>query len=80
MTEDYQTIEQIELAIKAAERTVGQATMSMDEDQLNNATMALEQAKKQLEQAKMQNMNHETWQYSTAMINRLSHQVEEAKE
>ncbi|WP_416150618.1 DUF2564 family protein [Salipaludibacillus sp. HK11] len=80
MTEDYQNIEQIELAIRAAERTVGQATRTMDEEQLDNAVKALTAANEQLERAKMSNMDHESWQHSTTMINRLSHQIDEARE
>ncbi|MCR6110923.1 DUF2564 family protein [Bacillus sp. A301a_S52] len=80
VTEDYNEIEQVELAIQAAERMVGQATMSMDATQLQNATQALEEAKQRLEEAKIVNLNHDQWEYSNSRLNRLSHQVENAKD
>ncbi|MCE7792343.1 DUF2564 family protein [Salipaludibacillus sp. CUR1] len=80
MTEEYSNIEQVELAIQAAERMVGQATMSMDQQQLENATRALAEARRQLEQAKLMNLNDHLLQYSSSRINRLSHQVEEERD
>jgi hypothetical protein len=80
MTEEYSNIEQVELAIQAAERMVGQATMSMDQQQLENATRALADARRQLEQAKLMNLNDHLLRYSSSRINRLSHQVEEERD
>lgn len=47
----YSDLQQIELAIQAAQHMVGQATRSMDENQLKAANEALQQAHTQFKQA-----------------------------
>ena len=82
MSEPFNDIRQVEMAIKAAQRMVGQATMSMDEDQLTAATDALNQAKKQYQEA----LSHATgvddqfFEFSSELIERIDHQLKEAKE
>ncbi|OIJ12817.1 hypothetical protein BKP35_09600 [Anaerobacillus arseniciselenatis] len=82
MSEPFNDIRQVEMAIKAAQRMVGQATMSMDEDQLKAATDALNQAKKQYQDA----VSHATgvddqfFEFSSELIERIDHQLQEAKE
>ncbi|MGJ9381633.1 DUF2564 family protein [Salipaludibacillus sp. CF4.18] len=78
MTDQFGEIEQVELALKAAERMVGQATMSMDEDQLMNAQNAISDAKAQLEQAKLLKLNPYDIQQASSRLNTFSHQVDEA--
>ncbi|MBB5174520.1 DUF2564 family protein [Texcoconibacillus texcoconensis] len=80
MSEPFNDIEQVEMAVKAAERMVGQATMSMDEEQLQNADQALTDAKEMLEFAKQHEIEGEVRAYSEDMINRLDHQLHEAKQ
>lgn len=69
------------MAIKAAERMVGQATMSMDKDQLAQATDAVNQAKQQYKRA----LAHQTgvdehfFEISSELLERIEHQLEEAK-
>ncbi|MDE5414405.1 MAG: DUF2564 family protein [Bacillaceae bacterium] len=81
MSEPYNDLKQVEMAIKAAERMVGQATMSMDEDQLQAATEAVQQAKKQYYTA----ASHQTgvderfFEISSELIEKIDHQLEEAK-
>ncbi|MCT8137984.1 DUF2564 family protein [Anaerobacillus sp. CMMVII] len=82
MSEPFNDIRQVEMAIKAAQRMVGQATMSMDADQLEAATDALAQAKNQYANA----LSHATgvddkfFEFSSELIERLDHQLTEAKE
>ena len=48
----FTNFEQVEMKVKAAQRLVGFATMSMDQQQLVDATTAIEQARTQLEKMK----------------------------
>ncbi|TYR80000.1 DUF2564 family protein [Priestia megaterium] len=52
VTTGYNELQQAEVSIQAAQKMIGTATMSMDPDQLNQATSALEDAKSQLQAAK----------------------------
>ncbi|WP_096188902.1 DUF2564 family protein [Evansella halocellulosilytica] len=79
MSEPFNNIQQIEMAIKAAQKMVGSATMSMDPDQLQTATKALDDAKNQLEMAKKYDLDHQFVDYSSTLIEQLENQVEEAK-
>ncbi|WP_096200475.1 DUF2564 family protein [Bacillus sp. FJAT-45350] len=82
MSEPYNDLKQVEMAIKSAQRMVGQATMSMDEDQLQAATDALNQAKQQYQHA----LSHKTgvdeqfFEFSSELIERIDHQLTEAKD
>lgn len=82
MSEPFNDIRQVEMAIKAAQRMVGQATMSMDEDQLKVATDAISQAKKQYQDAisHATGVDEQFFEFSSELIERLDHQLEEAKE
>ncbi|WP_308417925.1 DUF2564 family protein [Halalkalibacter okhensis] len=66
----------------SAEHMVGQATRSMDEEQLEAATNALNDAKTQLQKA----MAHQTgvdeafFEMSQELIAKADHQLKEAKE
>lgn len=51
MGEPYNDLMQVKMSIKAAERMIGQATMSMDHNQLNDAKRALNDAKHQYQNA-----------------------------
>ncbi|BAB05870.1 DUF2564 family protein [Halalkalibacterium halodurans] len=78
----YNELKQVEMAIKSAEHMVGQATRSMDEGQLQAATQALEDAKKQYHDA----FSHQTgvdqafFEFSSELIDKLSHQLDEARD
>ena len=48
----FTNFEQVEMKVKAAQKLVGYATMSMDQQQLNDASIAIEQARGQLEKMK----------------------------
>jgi Flp pilus assembly protein TadD len=49
---DFNNFEQVEMKVKAAQKLVGYATMSMDQQQLTDATDAITQARSQLEKMK----------------------------
>ena len=81
MSEPYNDLKQVEMAIKSAERMIGHATMSMDEGQLQAATDALNQAKQQYQDA----LSHQTgvddkfFEFSSEIIERMDTQLKEAK-
>jgi hypothetical protein len=52
MSEPFNDLKQVEMSIKAAQKMVGSATMSMDKELLTDATQALENAKSQLSDAR----------------------------
>jgi len=49
----FTEFEQVEMKVKAAQKLVGYATMSMDQQQLHDASTAIEQARTQLEKMKL---------------------------
>lgn len=49
---NFNNFEQVEMKVKAAQKLVGYATMSMDHQQLTDATDAITQARSQLEKMK----------------------------
>lgn len=81
MSEPFNDLMQVQMAIKAAERMVGQATMSMDEDQLKAATDAVKQAKEQYKHALMHQtgVDDQFFEISSELIEKIEHQLEEAK-
>lgn len=79
MSEPFDEIRQVEMAIKAAQKTVGNATMSMNPKQLDTATKAINDAKKQLDLAMQYELSKEFINYSTHLLEKLEHQVNEAK-
>ncbi|MFF2875696.1 DUF2564 family protein [Gottfriedia sp. NPDC057991] len=49
---NFNNFEDVEMKVKAAQKLVGYATMSMDAQQLTDATTAITQAREQLEKMK----------------------------
>lgn len=80
MSEPFDDLHQVEMAIKAAQKTVGNATMNMDPEQLDTATKAIEDAKNQLNMAIQHQLDPDFIQYSNSLIEKLEHQVNEAKQ
>ncbi|MCD8509279.1 MAG: DUF2564 family protein [Bacillus sp. (in: Bacteria)] len=80
MSEPFDDIHQVEMAIKAAQKTVGSATMSMDPEQLDTATNAINDAKEQLNMAIQHQLDPDFIQYSQGLLDKLEHQVNEAKQ
>ncbi|MCL7746024.1 DUF2564 family protein [Halalkalibacter alkaliphilus] len=78
----FNDIKQVEMSVLSAEHMVGKATRSMDEEQLEAATNALNDAKAQLHRA----MAHQTgvdqafFEMSQELIAKADHQLKEAKE
>ncbi|GAF14072.1 hypothetical protein JCM19046_3726 [Bacillus sp. JCM 19046] len=77
----YSDLQQIELAIQAAQHMVGQATRSMDENQLKAANEALQQAHTQFKQALayQNNIDEAFFAHSSALLDLTSQQLEEAE-
>ena len=82
MSEPFNDIRQVEMAIKAAQRMVGQATMSMDEDQLHAAEQAINEAKKQCQYALAHatGVDDQFFEFSNELIDKIDHQLREAQE
>ena len=80
MSEPFNDIRQVEMAIKAAQRMVGQATMSMDEDQLKAARDSLNQAEKQYQYAisHAAGIDNQFIEFSSELLEKLDHQLTEA--
>lgn len=78
MTNQFTEIVQVELALRAAERMIGQATVNMDEQQLLNAQNALSEAKCRLEQAKMLRLNPEDLRRASSCQYHYPHQIKQA--
>ncbi|WP_332693053.1 DUF2564 family protein [Halalkalibacter lacteus] len=78
----FNDIKQVEMSVLSAEHMVGQATRSMDEEQVEAATNALHDAKQQLQKA----MSHQTgvdqafFEMSHELLEKADHQLKEAKE
>lgn len=81
VSEPFNDLMQVQMAIKAAERMVGQATMSMDEDQLKAATDAVNQAKEQYKRALayQTGVDEHFFEISSELLDRIEHQLNEAK-
>ncbi|MBU9721424.1 MULTISPECIES: DUF2564 family protein [Bacillaceae] len=79
MSEPFDDKHQLEMSVKAAQKTVGAATMSMDPDQLEDATSAINDAKSMLQMGIDQHMDDEFISYCSGLIEKLEHQVHEAK-
>ncbi|TMW73377.1 DUF2564 family protein [Alteribacter natronophilus] len=80
MSQPFNDIQQVEMAIRAAQKMVGQATKSMNPEQIETATNALNDAKAQLQDAAKYEMSGELGAYSRDLITKLEHQLHEAKE
>ncbi|WP_100408056.1 DUF2564 family protein [Bacillus solitudinis] len=77
----FNDLKQVEMAIKSAEHMVGQATMSMDGDQLKAATDALNQAKHRYQEAvtHQTGLDEQFLELAEEIIERTDHQLKEAK-
>ncbi|MCK0472020.1 DUF2564 family protein [Halalkalibacter sp. APA_J-10(15)] len=78
--QEYNDIKQVEMAILSAEHMVGQATRSMDEEQLQSATEAISIAKTQLRNAVTHKtgVDHAFLEMADELINKADHQLVEA--
>ncbi|WP_054709669.1 DUF2564 family protein [Bacillus sp. JCM 19041] len=78
----YSDLKQIELAIQAAQHMVGQATRSMDEEQIKAANDALQQAEVQFKSAlaHQNNIDEAFFAHSSALLDQASHQLNEAED
>lgn len=81
MTNQYNELMQVEMAIKAAQRMVGQATMSMDANQLKAATDALNEAKASFQKAVAfeTGVDERFFEMSSELIEKIDVQLTEAK-
>ncbi|MBU9714856.1 DUF2564 family protein [Evansella tamaricis] len=80
MSEPFDDKHQLEMAVKAAQKTVGSATMSMDPDQLESAEDAIQSAKAQLRMGMEHHLDEELITYCSGLIEKLEHQIHEAKQ
>ncbi|GAE25124.1 hypothetical protein JCM9140_1097 [Halalkalibacter wakoensis JCM 9140] len=78
----FNDIKQVEMSVLSAEHMVGQATRTMDDEQLQAATNAVNDAKDQLHKA----MAHQSgvdqtfFEMSKELLAKADHQLKEAKE
>lgn len=81
MSEPFSDYEQVEMSIKAAEKMVGTATMSMDAVQIHDAAEVLDKAKADLQRLKAhsQGKNEPFFEISQALLNKVDHQLKEAR-
>lgn len=82
MEPSYNDLKDLELTIEAAEHVIGQATSSMDEDQLKAANDALNDAKMKLNNAlrNRTGVDDEFLKTSQQLIERAEEQLKEAME
>ncbi|NEU31293.1 DUF2564 family protein [bacterium LRH843] len=78
---NYNDLKEVDMSIQAAEQMVGQATRSMDEDQLQAATNALQDAKNKLQKAVayQTGVDEMFLEMSSELISKADHQLNEAK-
>ena len=78
----FNDLKQVEMSITAAEKMVGSATMSMDEEFLLNATRAVQDARTQLANAveHQTGVDSEFLQLSEATLSRCEQQLLQAKQ
>ncbi|RBW69168.1 DUF2564 family protein [Bacillus taeanensis] len=81
MSEPYNDIKQVEMTVKTAQKMVGYATMSMDPDQLKDATNALNQAKTQYQEAlaNQTGVDQQLFQQSAEILRECETQLSGAK-
>lgn len=78
---EFNDVKQVEMSILSAEHMVGQATRTMDEEQIQAATDAIKTAKQQLSNA----LAHQTgvddafYEMATELLHKADHQLKEAK-
>jgi len=78
----FNDLKQVELSIDAAQKMVGSATMSMDEDLLNDATNAVRDARTQLENARTNRtgLDVDFLNKSEQILSQCEEQLQEAKQ
>jgi hypothetical protein len=81
MSEPFNDLKQVEMSIKAAQKMVGAATMSMEPEQLQQADSAIQDAKLNYSKAKKQSPGVDDTFFETAeeLLSRCEEQLQEAK-
>ncbi len=81
MSEPYNEIKQLEMSIKAAEKMVGTATMSMDPDQLEDAKRAVNNARVEYAEAVKASpgTDGQFFEQSMELLDRCEEQLKEAR-
>jgi septum formation inhibitor MinC len=82
MSEPFNDLKQVEMSIKAAQKMVGSATMSMDHEQLDEATQAIQDARQQLAHAQHNGtgVDDEFLQQQQTTLTQCEEQLNEAKQ
>ena len=78
----YNDLKQVDMSIKAAEKMVGSATMSMDPEQLQDAKQTIQNAKEQFQHAKANNtgVDDKFFHESSKLLQHLEKQLTEAQQ
>ncbi|PGS48942.1 DUF2564 family protein [Bacillus sp. AFS041924] len=78
---NFNNFEDVEMKVKAAQRLVGYATMSMDKQQLTDASTAISQAREQLEKMKglATDLDDEFLMKQEEDLTQVEHQLREAQ-
>ena len=81
ITTGFNDLKQVEMSIIAAQKMVGSATMSMDEEILADAARAVEDARTQLQQAiqSQTGVDGDFLQRSQNALSDCEHQLQEAR-
>lgn len=82
MSEPFNDLKQIEMYVAAAKKMVGSATMSMDPEQLDDASSAIADARKQLNSVKHHTtgVDDQFLERQEALIEECEHQLNEARQ
>lgn len=81
MSQPFTNIEQIKMSVEAAKNLVGAATMSMDPDQLKEASQALSNAKASLTNVQSNNKDdQQIIESSRQVITDIEEQLSEARQ
>ncbi|MDX8366515.1 DUF2564 family protein [Cytobacillus sp. Hm23] len=78
----YNDIQDLNMSIQSAQKIVGRATMSMDEEQLEGATQAVSEARAKLVDANANStgFDNEFLQQSEKLLSQCEEQLNEAKQ
>ncbi|MFS1519045.1 DUF2564 family protein [Bacillus sp. SCS-151] len=78
----YNDIQDLNMSIQSAQKIVGRATMSMDEEQLEGATQAVSEARSKLVDANANStgFDNEFLQQSEKLLSQCEEQLNEAKQ
>ncbi|WP_169824018.1 DUF2564 family protein [Bacillus marinisedimentorum] len=81
MSEPYNELKQLEMSIKAAQKMVGTATMSMDPDQLSDAERAVTSARLEYSEAVKASpgTDEQFFEQSMELLDRCEEQLKEAQ-